>query len=132
MKTLLVIVFALFSVTISAQEKYNNCAAAFLNNKMIVEKYEPHAKAHITKNATGELTVCTADISELETKAVDKIMFSIAIKNSKTGTILLVTKKSILRFDIATVLTKCNIGDSIILLTENDAYALPHNEILVE
>ena len=132
MKNLLAIVLALICELAMAQDKFSNCSAAFLDNQMIVEKYEPLAKAHVSKNATGELTVCTADISVDETKAVDKILFSIAIKDSKTGTMKLVSKKPILKYDLSTLLAKCKKGDFIVLLTENDKYALPHNEILVE
>lgn len=132
MKNLLIITLVLFCKISFAQDKFSNCSAAFLDNKMIVEKYEPQAKAHISKNAKGELTVCTANISEKETKAVHKILFSIAIKDRKTGTIMLASKKPILKCNLSTILAKCKKGDSIILLTENSEYALPHNEILVE
>ena len=132
MKNLLIILLSIFCTVAHAQDKFSNCSAAFLDNKMIVEKYEPNTKAHISKNAVGELTVCTANISEKETKAVDKILFSVAIKDSKTGTLILATKKPVLKYDLSTVLIKCKTGDSIVLLTENEQYALPHNEILVE
>ena len=132
MKNLIIIAILLFSNISFAQDKFSNCSAAFLDNKMIVEKYEPSAKAHISKSATGELTVCTANISETETKAVDKIPFSIAIKDGKTGTIMLDSKKPITKFDLSIILAKCKKGDSIVLLTDNEQYALPHNEILVE
>jgi hypothetical protein len=132
MKNLLIIALLLFSKISFAQDKFSNCSAAFLDNKMIVEKYTPTAKAHISKSAVGELTVCTANISESETKAVDKIPFSIAIKDGKTGTIMLDSKKPVMKYDLSTVLAKCKKGDSIVLLTDNEQYALPHNEILVE
>jgi hypothetical protein len=132
MKNLLFFALALFCKVAIAQDKFSNCSAAFLDNKMIVEKYSPTVKAHISKNAVGELTVCTANISENETKAVDKILFSVAIKDSTTGTLTLASKKPVLKFDLSTVLAKCKKGDSIVLLTDNDEYSLPHNEILVE
>lgn len=132
MKILLLIQLLIFCNVAHAQDKFSNCSAAFLDNKIIVEKYEPNAKAYISKNAVGELTVCTASISEKETVAVDKILFSVAIKDSKTGTLMLTTKKPVLKYDLSTILAKCNTGDSVVLLTENEQYALPHNEILVE
>lgn len=132
MKNLLLFTLVLFCKVAVGQDKFSNCSAAFLDNKMIVEKYTPTAKAHISKSAVGELTVCTANISETETLAVDKILFSIAIKDSKTGTIILASPKPILKYDLSTVLAKCKKGDSIVLLTDNEQYALPHNEILVE
>ena len=132
MKNLLLFALIIFCKVVNAQDKFSNCAAAFLDNKMIVEKYEPNAKAHISKSSIGELKVSTVNISEKETLAVDKILFSIAIKDSKTGTIILATKKPVLKYDLSTILTKCKTGDSIVILTENEQYALPHNEILVE
>ena len=63
MKNLLTIVLALFCKVLMAQNKFSNCLSAFLDNKMMAEKYEPLANAHVSKNAIGELTVCTANIS---------------------------------------------------------------------
>ena len=53
MKNLLLITLALFCKVAPAQDKFSNCSAAFLDNKMIVEKYESYAKAHISKKSSA-------------------------------------------------------------------------------
>lgn len=132
MKNSLIIYF-IFTVNITfAQNKFSNCSTAFLNNKSIIESYYPNAKAQVSKMDKGILTVCTANISEKETKPIDKILFSIAIKDSATGTILLACEKPEYKFDLAKLLAKCNKGDKIVLITKKDEYSLPHNEILVK
>ena len=49
---------------LTAQNKFNNCSAAFLNNKMIVTEYSTRGKSAVAEKAMGELTVCTAEIGK--------------------------------------------------------------------
>jgi ribonuclease HII len=120
---------ATFSI---AQNPFSNCAAAFLDQRMVVESYSPTAKCAILESTTGELTVCTANISETITVPVDKIKFKIAIKDQKTGTLTMFSDQTYKNIAIQKVLAKCKKGDSIVLLTMNNEYALPHNEIVVQ
>jgi hypothetical protein len=66
----------------------------------------------------------TFDISE-------KFEFGVAIKDANTGTIMLFSPKQYKKVEAEKVLAKCRKGDSIIIMTTNNAFALPHNEILV-
>ena len=113
------------------QKSFNNCSAAFLNSKMLVNEYSPSGKCSISITEKGNLTVSTVNLSAHNNKAVESIMFQVAIKDKETGTVMLVSKERIKKIGIQKVLEKCKKGDHILVLTLNDEYALPHNEILV-
>ncbi len=107
-----------------------SCTAAFLDNKIVVDEYTTTGKCSLPATATGKLTVCTADLSPTSSVAVDKITFKIAIRN-QTNTLVMYSDKDFREVDIQKVLSKCRKGDHIVLLTLDNGYALPHNEILV-
>ena len=113
------------------QKNFNNCSAAFLNSKMLVNEYSPAGKCNVSITAKGNLTVSTVELSPTENKAIDPIMFQVAIKDKNTGTLTMVSKKKIQKIEIQSILEKCKKGDSIVLLTNSDEFALPHNEILI-
>jgi hypothetical protein len=131
MKKIIVIVLVLFCSKSFAQKAFSDCAAAFLDNKMIVSEYSSKAKASISLSAQGELSVGTVALSEKENKLVDNFAFSIAIKDKETGTLMLFSRENYAKIDIRKILSRCHKGDSIVILTLNDEYSLPHNEILV-
>jgi hypothetical protein len=131
MKKIIILIFVLFSSKSFAQEAFTSCAAAFLDNKMIVSEYSNKAKASISLSAQGELSVGTIAISEKENKLVDNFAFSVAIKDKETGTLMLFSKENYAKIDIQKILARCHKGDSIVILTLSDEYSLPHNEILV-
>lgn len=111
---------------------YRSCSAAFLGSNMIVDKYSPTGKCEVSATATGELTVNTVDLSLTESKMVDRIGFRVAIRDKDTKTLFSFSGEEFKKLDIQKVLARCRKGDSIVLLTVNDDYALPHNEILVK
>lgn len=115
-----------------AQEPFNNCAAAFLDGKIVVDEYSPTGKCSLAANATGELTVCTADLSPTSSILVDKIKFRIAVRDANTKTLWMYSGDTFTKVNIRKVLDKCKKGDHIVLLTVDNRYALPHNEILVK
>ncbi len=131
MKKIIVLIFILFCSKSFAQEAFTNCAAAFLDNKMIVGEYSVKAQAIISLSAHGELSVGTVALSEKENKLVDNFAFSVAIKDKETGTLMLFSKEKYAKIDIQKILSRCHKGDSIVILTLNNEYSLPHNEILV-
>ena len=126
----------LFCCTMSSQgfsqEKFTACTAAFLDNKMIVDEYSPDGKCIISAAATGKLTVCTAELSPERSIAVDQIYFKIAVRDQNTKTLYMYSDKKYKQVDIREVLAHCKKGDHIVLITLDDDYAVPHNEILVE
>ena len=129
------IIFILLTILCShfsfGQKSFSNCSAAFLNSKMLVDEYSPSGKCSISITQKGYLTVSTVELSSTVSKAVTPIMFQVAIKDKNTGTLVMVSKNKVQRIEIQNILEKCKKGDSIVLLTMNDEYSLPHNEILV-
>lgn len=131
MKNLIIVLLILFYSKSFAQKQFSNCSAAFLDQKMIVEEYSAKAKANIATTAHGELSVGTVSLSSKTNKLTSNFPFSIAIKDKNTGTLMLFSREVYTKIDIKKVLAKCHKGDSIVILTLKDEYALPHNEILV-
>jgi hypothetical protein len=119
------------AATCAAQKPFTNCAAAFLEGKMVAEEYTAKATCTLALNATGILTVCTANLSPTESIPVDKIKFKIALRDKNTGTLTMFSNKTYEQIDIREVLVKCHKEDHIVLITMDDQYALPHNEILL-
>ena len=114
-----------------AQKSFTNCAAAFLDGKIVVDDYSPRGQCSLPLNAKGELTVCTADLSPTSSIPVDKIKFRIAVRDANTKTLWMYSGDTFTKVNIRKVLAKCKKGDHIMLLTIDNRYALPHNEILV-
>lgn len=133
-QTCIALIGAVFMVLTSgfSQSAFNSCTAAFLDNKVVVDQYSPEGKCTLPLNATGELTVATIDGSETGIFSVDKIKFKVALKDKNTGTMTMFTDENYKRLDIQKVLARCKKGDSIVLITLDDIYALPHNEIVVQ
>ena len=136
MKKLLLLSFLFTGNIVIAQDLYNSCSAAFLNDQMIVEEYSATAKAKISKDAMGWIsagTVNLGDVSKGEKKfeITDKFEFGVAIKDGNTHTIMLFSPKQYKKIEAEKILAKCKKGDSIIIMTTDNTFALPHNEILV-
>jgi hypothetical protein len=136
MKKLLIFILLLTGNVVLAQERFSSCSAVFLNDHMIVEEYSTTAKAKISKDAIGWISaraVTLGDLAKGEKKAeiTQKIEFGVAIKDANTGTIVLFSPKEFKKIEAEKVLEKCKKGDTIIIMTTDNTYALPHNEILV-
>lgn len=119
------------------QDKFSNCSAAFLNDKMIVEEYSNTAKAKISIEAKGWLSAGTVSLGDTQKGEVamtitEKFNFGVAIKDGNSGTMMLYSASTFKKVEIEKVLAKCKKGDYIVILTTDDQYALPHNEILVQ
>lgn len=127
----LALVCCFFAASSLAQKPFTNCAAAFLNNKIVVDEYTDTGKSSLAKTATGILTVCTANLSPTLSTPVDKIKFKIAIRDKNTGTLTMFADKTFQQVDIQAIMQQCSVGDHIVLITLKNEYALPHNEILV-
>ena len=113
------------------QHTFSTCSAAFLSNKMLVNEYSPKGKCSVAASATGKLTVNTVNLTPAESRAMNRIPFKIAIRDKATKTLTLYSKEDVKQVDVQNVLAKCRKGDHIVLLTLDNQYALPHNEILV-
>lgn len=120
------------AATAYSQEQFTNCTAAFLDNRIVVDTYSPEGQCILSENATGILTVCTADLSPTESIAKDTVSFMVAIRDKNSRTLLMYSKDTFKSLDIRKVLAKCRKGDHIVLLTLDSQYALPHHEILIQ
>ncbi|MCF0058631.1 hypothetical protein [Dyadobacter sp. CY356] len=116
---------------LSAQNKFSNCSAAFLNDKRIVTEYSTKGKSTVNEKATGQLTVCTAELGPTANKPVEKIVFRIAIRDKDSKTLVMFSDQAFKQIAIQNILKKCKKGDAIVLMTSDNQYALPHNEIIV-
>ncbi len=134
MKYTLSIILALFSFTIclSAQDRFSNCSAIFVNKKLLVDDYSPSGKCVLNSTASGDLTVNTATFDNNQWLAGKKIAFKIIIRDGLTKTLWSYSGATYEAVGIKEVLSKCKKGDSILISLIKDQYALPHNEILIE
>jgi len=128
----LVLTVLFFTLQGNSQNPFTNCSAAFLNDKIIVDEYTDQGKCVLATDATGTLTVCTASLSPEESIPTGKIKFKIALRDKNTKTLTMFSNETYQQADIKKVMARCRKGDSIVLLTMDDQYALPHNEILVK
>lgn len=108
---------------------YSDCAIILFNGKMLVDKYTPEGKCKMTTKMKGTLSVSNVDLTGKEYRVKDKLKFHVAIKNPKTNTLFLLTKTSVQEIKYKDILTQCQMGDKIIILTDNKKYSLTHNEI---
>lgn len=132
----LLLSFLLLSNIALCQEKFSNCAAVLLNDQMIVEEYSNTAKAKISKDAqswisAGAVSLGDESIGEKKAEVTEKFEFGVAVKDGKTGTIMLFSLKEYKKIEVEKILAKCQKGDSIIIMTTDNTISLPHNEILV-
>lgn len=117
--------------TAEAQEPFSQCTAAFLNKKMVVDEYTTTGKCSLPENATGTLSVCTADLSPERSIPQEKIKFKIALKKQQANTLIMFSDVTYKELNIEKVLAQCQPGDKIVLMTLDNRYSLPHHEILV-
>lgn len=112
--------------------RFQHCAAAFLGSGMIVNEYTPSGKCSVRMNATGDLSVQTVNLGRNYAKAVEPIAFRVAIRDKDTKTLLSFSGDAVKKMPVEKILARCKKGDAIILMTTDETYALPHNEILVQ
>lgn len=108
---------------------FSECAAIFLNDKMLVDEYSPDGKCKLEEGMPGRITVSTVSLNENGGTAQKPIKFSVAIKDKKTNTLWMYTDKPVKDIDTKRLLDKCNSGDKIIIMTTHRIYSLMHNEI---
>ena len=132
----LILILIFCSNFIFAQEDFSNCSAVLLNDQMLVEEYSNTAKCKISKEAKGWLSEAAVSLGEIKGgkqgfEITEKIEFGVAIKEGKTGTIFLYSSKTVKKINVEKILEKCKIGDSILIMTKDTQFALPHNDLLV-
>ncbi len=97
---------------------------------MVVDHYTDAGKCQLPATATGQLTVNTVNLSPTTSIPVNPIPFKIAIRDKATKTLTMYSDAVFRQVAVQRVLAKSHKGDHIVLLTLDNQYALPHNEIL--
>jgi hypothetical protein len=118
--------------TMDAQSRFTNCTAAFLDNKMIVDDYSPSGKCVLSATSKGLISVATVQLSAESSLPEDRLSFMVAIRDGNTHTLMMYSRKVYKEVEISDILARCQKGDAIVLLTMDDEYAMPHNEILIQ
>lgn len=131
-KSLIVALYSLSTLGFAQQQPFSNCSAAFIGSRMIVNFFQPTGQCCLSPTAKGELTVKTVALTPTESKPLNKIPFTVAIRDKATNTLHMYTRKPLCQIPVQRVLASCKKGDNIVLLTVDNRYALPHNEILVK
>lgn len=108
---------------------YNDCAAIFKNDKMLVDDFSPRGKCKMEIGTDDKLTVATVALNDEGARKTKDLEFHVAIKNERTSTYFLVTKEPVMSIDWPTIYKQCEEGDKVIILTTDNKYALPHAEI---
>lgn len=114
------------------QNPFNDCAAICLDKVALVKDYSPRGTCEIELDATGTLAAYTVELSETAITPKKHIRFKVAIEDAATKTLWLFSEETFKKIPVEKILAKCKKGDVIRLLTVDNTYALPHNEILVK
>ena len=113
-------------------QTFNECAAIFLNDKMLVNEYTPNGKCKVTENASGILYVSTTELNVFSLLPYQSVGFKVAIRNNKTNTLWLYSEETFMSIDLKKIIEKCEAGDEIIILTVDKSFSLPHNTLEIE
>lgn len=124
-----------YAAALQAQSEsdFNNCSAIFLNDKMLVNQYSPEGKCTITTSSTGKLSMHPVELLE-DGRAIPKgdIRFKVAIRGLPGNSLMLWSERTYTEIELSKILPACKKGESIVLLTLEREWAVPHNEILIE
>jgi hypothetical protein len=110
-------------------ETFTDCAAIIYKGEMLVDEYSPRGECKLNEGMRGVITVSAVELNEEGGRPVKNIPFKIAIKNGKTNTQWMFSDKTFNKVFLEDILKECNTGDKIIIITTDQKYALPHNEI---
>ena len=131
-KVLFMVAFLFATTTLLGQGAFNDCAAICLDKVALVKDYSPRGTCEIQQDAKGTLAIYTVELSESAITPKKSIEFKVAIEDAATKTLWLFSEKTFKEIAVEKILAKCKKGDAIRLLTVDNAFALPHNEILVK
>ncbi|MEM6343586.1 MAG: hypothetical protein AAF927_06880 [Bacteroidota bacterium] len=123
----------LFVNLILAQSDFSNCAAVYLNDNMVITEYSPKgiSKVSLSDKGSLQLRVVTAPDGNWRVSGSAQA-FRVAIRDQKTGTLVMFGDKTYRRLEISEVLRKCKAGDHILILSTNRELGITGAEILVE
>ena len=110
-------------------ENYKECAAIIFDGNLLVDKYTPEGKCELKPRKEGTIAVSTVDLSNLRGTPGKRIGFRVAIKNGRTKTMWMYSEKTLYSIEMKDIIKKCEPGDNIVIMTVDQQYSLPHNEI---
>ena len=123
----------LFANLILAQSDFSNCAAVYLDNDMIITEYGPKGVSKVSLSDEGSLQLRVVIAPEGTWRVSGSAQeFRVAIRDKKTGTLVMYGDKTYRRLEISEVLAKCNSGDHLLILSTNRELGITGAEILVE
>ena len=132
MKNVIICCCLIFTTSLFSQKAYSDCAAICLNKVALVKDYSPSGICEVSLDGKGVLSVFTVALSERAISPQKPILFKIAIRDAETQTIWIYAEKTFETIDMEEILANCQKGDHILVMTVDQTYALPHNEILVK
>ena len=106
-------------------------AAVLINGKVCDRHYFIKDRPKIGVGMQGLLTIASVSSSGDSKLPINKIRFQVAIKNKRTNTTWIYTKSDVSEVDLDDLLKKCEMGDYLILMPADQAYALPDHEMYV-
>ena len=111
-------------------DTYNDCAAIFFDDEMLVDDYSPRGVCKLQSGQRGEIYVATVKLTDGGGGyAMEKIPFQIAIKNNRTNTLRMFSAKVYESVQFEDILQQCEEGDEIVILTTDNQYSLSHHII---
>lgn len=131
LRTILLGSFLMLSSVVFSQHKPTSCTAVFIDNQMLVDEYTGEGQCIIDYNAKGSFTVQIVDLSSELCHPTGHIRFRLSIRRGSTNTLISFSDKNFTEMQVEDILAKCQPGDSILVLTVDEEYSLPHHEIIV-
>lgn len=108
---------------------FSDCAAVFLDNKVLVDDYSPEGKCRVSDMQEGKIVVSTVNLNDQGAWPFQLVGFKVAVRNAKTNTVWSYSDETLYEVNIEDILKKCEKGDSIVIVLAETQYSLPHNEI---
>lgn len=110
-------------------ERFTDCAAIFVDGKMLVDDYSPNGQCVLGIQDKGEITIPAVKLNGEGAMAKELLKFRVAIKHVETNTLLMLDDQLYEKIDFEEIKATCQPGDHLIFLLEDDRYILPHHEI---
>lgn len=111
---------------------FTHCAAIFWEHTMLVDTYSPEGVCRLSHGAQGMLAVRQVTLGPGQADPGDKTQFMVALRDSVSHTLWMLTDKPVQEISVATLLAASKPGDRLLILTLDNQWALPHAEILVQ
>ncbi|MEL7531983.1 MAG: hypothetical protein AAFN10_11770 [Bacteroidota bacterium] len=123
----------LFVNLVLAQSDFSNCAAVYLDNDMIITEYSPKGVSKVSLEDKGSLQLRIVNAPDGNWKITGSAQeFRVAIRDQKTGTLVMYGDQAYRRLELSELLAKCQAGDHILILSTNRELGITGAEILID